>query len=283
MQLAGRKLVPAARRPVHLLVTGVNQRVDGRPADKATAADELQARARDFVARSGAHVDRRFFLRTSPTIAHRALMLIAALGLMSVLANWYRLHAIERIDAANSVVTEHIAPARLALSEAKGALTAFGLDVYQMSASDDRAQIAEQANAMVGEFNAIANALDNVRGYYPERTDDIAQVLAKLEALHTLADEVHGLTVDRKREQAGFVLELKFSAALDDAVFHLNRLINILGRARRAPGRRPRPRAARPSRSPAWGWEEERWRRWRWRSRSANIRWPGRCAGWRTP
>jgi methyl-accepting chemotaxis protein len=173
-------------------------------------------------------VDRRSFLRINPTIAHKALMLISALGLMSAVANWYCLHAIERMDATNTV-TDHIAPARLSLSEAKGALTAFGLGVYKMSAYDDRAQVAEEHNAMVGEFNAIGNALDNVRGYYPERADDIAQILAKLAGLHTLAEDVHGFVVDNKRDQARFLLEFKFSAALDDAVSHLNRLINILG------------------------------------------------------
>jgi methyl-accepting chemotaxis protein len=174
-------------------------------------------------------VDRRSFLRINPTIAHKALMLISALGLMSVLANRYCLHTIERIEEANRVVTEHIAPARLALSEAKGALTAFGLGVYKMSAYADRAEVAEEANAMVGEFNAIGNALANVRGYYPERAEDIAQVLDKLEPLRALADDVHHLTMDDKRDEVRFLLEFKFVAALDDAVFRLNRLINILG------------------------------------------------------
>jgi methyl-accepting chemotaxis protein len=174
-------------------------------------------------------VNRGFFTRINPTIAHKAFFLISALGLMSVLANWYCLRAIDRIDEANSVVAEHIAPARLALSEAKGALTAFGLGVYKMSAYADRAQVAEEANAMVGEFNAIGNALDNVRSYDPERTDDIAQLLGKLDPVHALAEDVRRLTIDGKREEARFLLEFKFIAALDDAVFRLNRLINILG------------------------------------------------------
>jgi methyl-accepting chemotaxis protein len=148
---------------------------------------------------------------------------------MSGIANWYCLHTVDRIEEVNSVVTEHIAPARLALSEAKGALTAFGLGVYKMSAYVDRAQIAEEANTMVGEFNAIGNALDNVRGYDPERTEDIAQLVGKLEALHALADDVHRLTIAGKREEVRFLLEFKFIAALEDAVSHLNRLINILG------------------------------------------------------
>src|ERR1700722_1308187 len=113
-------------------------------------------------------MDPRSFLRIKPTIAHKAFVLIAALGLMSAIANWYCLNTIDRIDKANSIVVEHIAPARLALSEAKGALTAFGLSVYKMSGYADRAEIAEETNSMVGEFNAIENALNNVRNYYPE-------------------------------------------------------------------------------------------------------------------
>ncbi|HEY6258352.1 MAG TPA: methyl-accepting chemotaxis protein [Xanthobacteraceae bacterium] len=174
-------------------------------------------------------MDRRPFLRINPTIAHKALILISALGILSGIANWYCLRTIDRIEEADAVVAQHIAPARLALSEAKSALTAFGLGVYKMSAYTDRAQVAEEANSMVGEFNAIGNALDNVRGHDPEHAEDAARLSGKLEALHAIAEDIHRLTVDGKRDAAGFALEFKFVAALDDAVSHLNRLINILG------------------------------------------------------
>ena len=82
---------------------------------------------------------------------------------------------------------------------------------------------------MVGEFNAIGNALDNVRGYDPERTEDIEHLLGKLETLRALAADVHRMTIDGKHDEARFLLEFKFTAALDDAVGLLNRLINILG------------------------------------------------------
>ena len=149
---------------------------------------------------------------------------------MSGLANWYCLRTIDRIDAANSVVTEHIAPARLALSEAKGALTEFGLGVYRMSAYTDRAQIAEEASAMAGEFNAIGNALGNVRGYDPERSNGIAPAdrqarRAAWAGRRCAAPDRRG----RARSRFSFLLEFKFTAALDDAVSHVNRLINILG------------------------------------------------------
>src|ERR1700730_14710878 len=169
------------------------------------------------------------FLRIKFTIGRKASVLIAALGLMSALANWYCLKTIDRIDKANGIVVEHIAPARLALAEAKGALTAFGLAVYKMSGYADRAQIAEETNAMVGDFNAIENALSNVRGYYPETAEDIAQIVGKLATLRAVADEAHGFKVGDQPQELRFLLEYKFIAALDDTVFHLNRLINILG------------------------------------------------------
>jgi methyl-accepting chemotaxis protein len=176
-------------------------------------------------------VDLRPFLRVKLTIAHRAFVLIAALGLMSGLANWYCLNTIDRIDKANSLVVEHLAPARLALSEAKGALTAFGLAVYKMSGYADRAQIAEEANSMVGEFNAIENALNNVRYAYPEGADDIAEVVSKLATLREVADAAHRFKVGDQPQELRFILEYRFIPALDDTEFRLNRLINILGAA----------------------------------------------------
>src|SRR5690349_17753287 len=85
------------------------------------------------------------------SIAHKAIALIAVLGLMSVSADWFCFNVIERIEQNNAAVVQHIAPARLALSEAKGALTDFGLSIYKMSAYADRAQVAEEASAMAGD------------------------------------------------------------------------------------------------------------------------------------
>jgi methyl-accepting chemotaxis protein len=174
-------------------------------------------------------LDLAAIFRIRPTIAHKALIIIAALGLMSGLASWYCLQAIDRIEAARTVVTDHIAPARLALSEAKVALTAFGLDVYKLSEATERADIIEQASEMAGEFNAIGNALGNVGTAYPQSSEDVERITPKLDGLHALGEEVRRLTLDGKRDDVRFVLELKFAAALDDTVSHLNRLINILG------------------------------------------------------
>jgi methyl-accepting chemotaxis protein len=98
-----------------------------------------------------------------------------------------------------------------------------------MSGYADRTQVAEEASSMVGEFNAIENALNNVRDYYPEGAEDIAQVVDKLALLRAVADEAHGFKVGDQPQELRFLLEYKLVAALDDAVGRLNRLINILG------------------------------------------------------
>jgi methyl-accepting chemotaxis protein len=165
------------------------------------------------------------------SIAHRAIAVIAVLGLTSMSASLLCFSIMERIEQTDARVVQHIAPARLALSEAKGALTDFGLSVYKMSAYPDRAQAAEEAATMDGEFNAIGNALDNVRSFYPEQTEEIAEVFTKLEALHVQADDARRFKLAGEAQQLQFLLEYKFVPALDDAAFRLNRLINILGAA----------------------------------------------------
>ena len=69
-------------------------------------------------------------------------MLIAALGLLSIAANALCLQRFHALEQLNAELTEHVAPARLALAEAKTSLESFGLDVYKAySASDaDQAQ-----------------------------------------------------------------------------------------------------------------------------------------------
>src|SRR5580704_15253208 len=86
------------------------------------------------------------------SITHKATALIVARGLMSATADWFCYKTIERIEAADARVFQHIAPARLALSEAKGALGDFGLSVYKMSSYEDRAQVVEEASSMNGQF-----------------------------------------------------------------------------------------------------------------------------------
>jgi methyl-accepting chemotaxis protein len=59
-------------------------------------------------------------------IAMKAVLLIGALGLLSIAANWFCLQRLEELNRLNAVVTRHFAPAGLALAEAKAAIESFG-------------------------------------------------------------------------------------------------------------------------------------------------------------
>ena len=49
-------------------------------------------------------------------IAAKAVLLIAVLGLLSIAANWFCLQRLDELARLNALVSEHIAPARLALA-----------------------------------------------------------------------------------------------------------------------------------------------------------------------
>ena len=60
-------------------------------------------------------------------IAAKAVLLIAALGLLSIAANVFCLQRFTELQRLSAQVTQHLAPARLALAEAKGAMESFGV------------------------------------------------------------------------------------------------------------------------------------------------------------
>ncbi len=65
------------------------------------------------------------------SIAMKAVLLIAALGFLSIAANWFCLQRLDELDRLNAMVTRHFAPARLALAEAKAAIESFGVATYK--------------------------------------------------------------------------------------------------------------------------------------------------------
>src|SRR5580704_15703294 len=81
-------------------------------------------------------------------IAAKAVLLIAVLGLLSIAANWFCLDRLDELTRLNALVSEHIAPARLALAEAKGAIESFGTAAYKIYAVTD-ADDAKQAAAEI--------------------------------------------------------------------------------------------------------------------------------------
>ena len=162
-------------------------------------------------------------------IAAKAVFLIAGLGLMSGLANWLCLLRIDTLDQLNSVVTEQVSPARLALEAGKTRVESFGLATYKMYASSDAAGIKQAAESMQGEYEAALNALNNMLSYFPKRSEDIERIRFKLTLAHGIALEVHELIAGDQRVKARDFLDLRFDPARDDVSFQINRLINILG------------------------------------------------------
>lgn len=74
------------------------------------------------------------------TIAMKAVLLFAALDLLSIAANWFVCNELDEVDRRNAVVARHLAPARLALAEAKTAIESFGVATYKTYATDDADQ-----------------------------------------------------------------------------------------------------------------------------------------------
>jgi methyl-accepting chemotaxis protein len=162
-------------------------------------------------------------------IAMKAVLLIGALGLLSIAANWFCLHRLGELDRLNATVTRHVAPVRLALAEAKAAIESFGLATYKMYAAPDADQIKESAEDMEGQYRAAKLALNNVVADYPAATGDIRRIFDKLEFAHGIAADISRAVKAGEVYNAGRAVGLKFDPARDDVTGHMDRLINILG------------------------------------------------------
>ena len=97
-------------------------------------------------------------------VAAKAVLLIAALGLLSIAANWFCLERLDEFDRLNATLTRHLAPARLALAEAKAASESFGVAVYKDYSASDPDQAKESVEEMEGQYNAARRALNNCAG-----------------------------------------------------------------------------------------------------------------------
>ena len=105
-------------------------------------------------------------------MAAKAVVLIAGLGLMSALANWFCLQRLDRLDAMNETLVDHMAPARLALSEAKIAVASMGLATYKMAASVSPDTINQAADDLKGQYAAAKTWLNGVSSYLPDSRED---------------------------------------------------------------------------------------------------------------
>ena len=71
-------------------------------------------------------------------IAAKAALLIAALGVLSAIANWLCIESISSAQTLNEQAGRHLVPARLALAETKAAAGNLGLAVYKLFSAADR-------------------------------------------------------------------------------------------------------------------------------------------------
>ena len=162
-------------------------------------------------------------------VAAKAVLLIAALGLLSIAANWFCLERLDEFDRLNATLTRHLAPARLALAEAKAASESFGVAVYKDYSASDPDQAKESVEEMEGQYNAARRALSNVLAAYPAATDDVRRIFDKLELAHGIAVEIGRSVKSGQTQEAERLVNFKFDPARDDVTGHMDRLINILG------------------------------------------------------
>ncbi len=168
---------------------------------------------------------------TIPTgIAAKAAVLILTLGALSALANWYVLRGAQNLDHVNRTMVERVAPARLALAEAKTALNNIGLATYKGMAASDPDAAHTAVNEIANQIAAVRQWLHAVSIYFPTRAQDCDVIRGKLQHVEATAHEIRDavLSGDKQRRVDG-MLDLRFDAALDDTLSQLNRLTNILG------------------------------------------------------
>jgi methyl-accepting chemotaxis protein len=164
-------------------------------------------------------------------IAVKAVLLIAALGLLSGTANWFCLQRLDALGRLNAVVTRHLAPARLAAAEAKAAIESFGVATYKIYSASDPDQMRESGAAIEGEYKAAKSALNNVLTYYSGANDEVRRIFEKLELAHGIAVDLKKALKAGRTEDAKRIIDFKFDPARDDVTFHTDRLTNILGAA----------------------------------------------------
>ncbi len=162
-------------------------------------------------------------------IAVKAALLIVVLGSLSLLANAFCVQRFRDLDQLHTALSEHFAPARLALAEAKAAIETFGVGAYKTYATVNFDQAKESAASIEDGYNAAIAALNNVLAYAPATKPDVQRILEKLNVAHGLAGDLKNALRSGDRAAAQRIIDLKFDPARDDITSQMNRLINILG------------------------------------------------------
>ncbi|MBY0561660.1 EAL domain-containing protein [Hyphomicrobium sp.] len=163
-------------------------------------------------------------------IAAKAALLIVTLGALSALANWYVLHSAQSLDHVNRTMVERVAPARLALAEAKAALNNVGLAAYKSMAASEPEAARASSNEIANQIAAVRQWLHAVSDYFPARTQDSDVIRDKLRHVEATARQIRdAIESGDKQRRIDEKLDLRFEAALDDTLAQMNRLTNILG------------------------------------------------------
>ena len=163
------------------------------------------------------------------SIATKAMLLIGALGVLSSFANFFSWRNLNEVDRVDAVAARDIAPARLALSEAKIAVTTLGLDTYKLAGMTDPDLVQQAISDRSNSYAAARLWLNGVLTYFPDRRDDIAGILGKVDLLNDISSEISARVSSGHRDGVQALFELKLEPALDDATFQMNHLINIMG------------------------------------------------------
>ncbi len=168
-------------------------------------------------------------LRFRLSIATKAMLLIGTLGILSSFANFFSWRNLNEVDRVDAVAARDIAPARLALSEAKIAVTTLGLDTYKLAGMTDRDLVRQAISDRSNSYATARLWLNGVLAYFPDRRDDIAGILSKVDRLNDISSEISARVAGGHRDGVQALFELRLEPALDDAMFQMNHLINIMG------------------------------------------------------
>jgi methyl-accepting chemotaxis protein len=168
-------------------------------------------------------------IRLRLPIAAKAMFLIAALGLMSLAANWFCLQRLDELHKLSAALEQHIAPARLALAEAKTGFESFTVTTYRIYSATDPDLLRELYSFLDGELFASQAALGNALVAYPEAAGDIDRIREKIGLAQKLALDLKEMLKSGDLAEARRIVDFKFDSARDDVIFHMTRLINILG------------------------------------------------------
>ncbi len=129
----------------------------------------------------------------------------------------------------NNALVSHLAPARLALTEAKIAIASMGIATYKMASSADPDTVREAVEERDGQYAAAKSWLSGAIGYLPERAGDVQRMIERVDLVNDIANAAYAAIKAGDRERARAMLEFKFDPALVDGSTSVNRLINILG------------------------------------------------------